>query len=61
MRSVTNEKRIGPLRESLGELFNQLELAVADLMDEQSLISAVQGSTFVVHTASPNFETEDES
>ena len=61
VRSVTNEKRIGPLRENLGELFNQLELVVADLMDDQSLISAVQGSTFVVHTASPCFDTEDES
>ena len=30
-------------------------------MEEQSLIDAIQGSTYVVHTASPFFFSQDES
>ena len=43
-----------PLRKAYGEeLFNQLELVEADLLDEQSLFRAIEGAKYVVHTASP--------
>ena len=57
VRSKTNEKKIEPLRKAFGDLFDQLELVEADLLDEESLIAAIAGSDYVVHTASP-FVTE---
>lgn len=61
VRDKTNESKIAPLREAFGELFNQLELVEADLLNEESLVSAIAGSTYVVHVASPFFFTDDES
>ena len=62
VRSVTNLAKIGPLKDGLGALFDQIELVEADLLDEESISAACAGSTYVVHTASPFiFEgTEDE-
>ncbi|CAJ1353931.1 unnamed protein product [Effrenium voratum] len=53
VRSTSNEKKLQPLKLGLGELFAGLELVEADLSDEDSLIKACAGATFVVHTASP--------
>ena len=64
VRSVNNPKKIQPLKDAFGEYFSQLELVEADLMNEQSLDKAIEGSTYVVHTASPfplaNPKHEDE-
>lgn len=38
---------------ALAELFENLELVNADLLDAESVNNAVKGSTYVVHTASP--------
>ena len=61
VRDRTSEAKVAPIREAFGDLFSQLELVEADLLDEQSLINACQGSTYVVHTASPFFMGNDES
>ena len=64
VRDKNNEAKIAPLRAAFGDLFNQIELVEADLMDKDSLTRAVAGSTFVVHIASPvalSFESEEES
>ena len=54
VRDKTNQKKLVPLKEAFGEeLFNSIELVEADLMNEQSLVSAIAGSTYVVHIASP--------
>jgi dihydroflavonol-4-reductase len=43
-----------PLKKAYGEdLFSQLELVEADLLNEESLIAACEGCTYIVHTASP--------
>ena len=48
------EAKIKPIREAVGEaLFAQLEIVEADLLDAESLGRAIEGATFVVHTASP--------
>ena len=62
VRSKTNEAKIGPLRDGLGELFNQLELVEADLLNDASIAAACAGATYVVHTASPFIfgDSEDE-
>jgi len=53
VRSKTNDAKIGPLKAGLGDLFDELELVEADLLDEASIIKACEGSTYVVHVASP--------
>ena len=53
VRSKTNEKKIGPLRQAFGELFDQLELVEADLTKPESITKALEGTNYVVHTASP--------
>jgi len=53
VRSKTNAAKIDPLKRLLGDLFSQVELVEADLLNEQSIREAFTGSTFVAHTASP--------
>ena len=53
VRSTKNPKKIDPLKKAFGAHFSKLELVEADLLNEQSLIKAIEGSKFVVHTASP--------
>ena len=53
VRSKTNAAKIDPLKAGLGDLFEQLELVEADLLDEASVIKACEGATYVVHPASP--------
>lgn len=60
VRNKNDEAKVQPLREAFGdELFSQLELVEADLMDEASMINALAGSTYVVHVASPFFSSDD--
>ena len=37
-----------------------MELVEADLMNEEALVSAIAGSTYVVHLASPFFMSKNE-
>ena len=53
VRDKNNQAKLAPLKEAFGTLYSQLELVEADLNDEQSLINAIKGSTYVVHMASP--------
>ena len=53
VRSKTNVAKIDPLRKAYGELFEQLELVEADLLDSNTMREAVAGSTYVIHVASP--------
>ena len=60
VRDKTNEAKVAPIRDAFGDLFNQLELVEADLLNEESLVAAIAGSNFVVHTASPFFMGQNE-
>ena len=53
VRDPTNETKIKPIRDAFGDHFGKLELVRADLLDEESLINAIEGADIVVHTASP--------
>ena len=53
VRDPNNEKKIGPLREAFGPEFEKITLVQADLLDEESIEKAIEGSTFVAHVASP--------
>ena len=61
VRDRNNAAKIQPLRECFGELFDQMELVEADLLDDASLIAAVAGAKFVVHVASPFTRSTEES
>ncbi len=67
VRNKANQSKIEPLRVGYGaELFSQLDLVDADLMNEESILAAAEGCDYIVHTASPVcdvntvFENEDE-
>ena len=53
VRDKNNADKIDPLRQAFGDLFEMIELVEADLLDSASLLRAVQGSTYVIHVASP--------
>jgi len=62
VRDKTNPEKLAQLQLAFGAHFDKLELVNADLLNEQSLVDAITGSTYVVHVASPFFfgGTEDE-
>lgn len=41
------------MKKTLGDLFEQIELVEADLLNKDSMVAAIAGSKFVAHTASP--------
>lgn len=53
VRDKTNEKKVKPIRTMLGDLFDQVELVNADLLNAESLMNAAEGCEYIVHTASP--------
>jgi len=62
VRDKNNEAKIAPLRKAFGEHFSSIEMVEADLLDSDSIQRAIEGSAYVVHTASPFFfaKTEEE-
>ena len=56
VRAADNVTKMRPIAMALGEdLFSQVEIVNADLLDPDSLTEALKDSTYVVHTASPFF------
>ena len=53
VRSTNNAAKIDPLRKAFGDLFDNLELVQADLLEADSMTRAIEGSTYVMHVASP--------
>ena len=64
VRSLKNEAKCQPLRELCPDAAHPIELVEADLLDAESWPKAVEGCTYVIHTASPfpaaNPKHEDE-
>ena len=60
VRDRNSEAKIGPIRKAFAEHFIELELINADLLDANAIDQAIQGATYVVHTASPVINTDDE-
>ena len=53
VRSLRDEKKLAPLRNLVPNSRFKLELVEADLLKEETWINAVNGCTYVIHTASP--------
>ena len=54
VRDKENEVKVGPLYEYFSaEQMAKVELVSADLNDEEAIEKAIEGSTYVIHTASP--------
>lgn len=53
VRDKNNKDKIDPIRVAFGTMFDTLELVEADLLDSASIDRAIEGSSIVIHTASP--------
>ena len=54
VRDKTNMKKMQPLIDAFGEeLYYQIDLREADLMNDESMAKAMEGTHYIVHTASP--------
>ena len=53
VRDPNNAAKMDPLRKAFGELFSRVEFVKADLLDAASMTTAIAGSTYVIHIASP--------
>ncbi len=53
VRNKHDVSKMEPLRKAFGQHFEQLEIVEADLLDSESVLKAVTGSTYVVHAARP--------
>ena len=53
VRDPANEKKVKPIKDAFGDRFGQLTLLKADLLDEDSMLAAIEGSDYVAHVASP--------
>ncbi|PIK56104.1 putative NADPH-dependent methylglyoxal reductase GRP2 [Apostichopus japonicus] len=53
VRSLTNPLKVDPLKKLGEEAENRLELVEADLTNEECWKDAIEGCTYVCHTASP--------
>ena len=43
VRDAKNEKKIGPIKHAIGELFDRVEIVEANLLNAESLEKAIEG------------------
>ncbi|CAI2371290.1 unnamed protein product [Moneuplotes crassus] len=53
VRNVKDTERLQPIKEEFGDLWDQLELVQADLLDTESLRQAIKECSYVIHVACP--------
>jgi nucleoside-diphosphate-sugar epimerase len=54
VRNKSNMEKLNPLKEAYGEeLFSKIDLREADLTNDESMTAAMEGTHYIVHTASP--------
>ena len=53
VRDRKNPKKMQPIKDGFGPLFDNLEIVELELTDEESILRAAKGCQFIVHTASP--------
>ena len=53
VRNLNDETKLSPIKKACGDLYSQLTLIQADLLDERSIFAAIKGAVYVVHIASP--------
>ena len=53
VRNKDDPAKLEQYKVAFGKHFDKLELVNADLLDDASLAQAIQGSTYVIHVASP--------
>jgi len=53
VRDKNNKAKLAPLKEALGDRFDELELVSADLTDKASLAKAAEDCDYILHMASP--------
>lgn len=53
VRDISNEAKLAPLKKAFGDLYDKMTLKAANLDNEESMLKAIEGATYVIHTASP--------
>jgi nucleoside-diphosphate-sugar epimerase len=63
VRNLKDAKKCDPLKKLCDSPRHELELVEADLLNENSWLSAVKDCTYVIHTASPfpSIQPDDEN
>ena len=53
IRNSKSMKKLAPVKAAIGKDFDDLEIVEAEMLDEDSVARCIEGSTYVVHHASP--------
>eukprot|EP00536_Pseudo-nitzschia_multiseries_P012838 jgi/Psemu1/209770/e_gw1.511.22.1 len=62
-KNYTDKDKMNAIREAYGTHYQDLDIVEAELLDEDSMMRAIDGSTYVAHLASPYYldnKTRDE-
>ena len=51
VRGINDMEKLGPIKDSFGELWDELELVEMELSDDAQVDKAIEGATYVVHIA----------
>jgi dihydroflavonol-4-reductase len=63
VRKNADKGKMAEIKSAYGSLYQDLEIVEAELLEEDSMIKAIEGSTYVAHLASPYYldnKTRDE-
>lgn len=55
VRKNADKEKMAAIKEAYGSHFDQMEIVEAELLDEESMMKAIEGSTYVAHLASPYY------
>lgn len=53
VRDIKSKQEMGPIRRYFGERLGDVQIVSCDLSSKESMDKAVEGSTYVIHIASP--------
>eukprot|EP00537_Pseudo-nitzschia_pungens_P013502 CAMPEP_0172390480 /NCGR_PEP_ID=MMETSP1061-20121228/7120_1 /TAXON_ID=37318 /ORGANISM="Pseudo-nitzschia pungens, Strain cf. pungens" /LENGTH=406 /DNA_ID=CAMNT_0013120871 /DNA_START=255 /DNA_END=1475 /DNA_ORIENTATION=+ len=62
-KNYSDKDKMNAIKEAYGEHYQDLDIVEAELLDEDSMMQAIDGSTYVAHLASPYYldnKTRDE-
>ena len=55
VRKNTDQSKMAEIKKAYGSLYQDLEIVEAELLEEDSMMKAIEGSSYVAHLASPYY------
>lgn len=55
VRKNADKSKMGAIKEAYGAYYQDLDIVEAELLEEDSMLNAIEGSTYVAHLASPYY------